>query len=117
MLLERYRNRKFTDHEKLMIRAGIAEGERRLEHRLRLLQATNHRLWDELCGLDGVEPLVDVRMSPKEANMIVEAMKRGDATKKGPGAQSRRRVSKWLKGKIEEAVKIKIEILELAKGD
>lgn len=97
------KTRYFSDHDKLLFRAGVAEGEARLRLRLRLLETTNKRLWEQLCELDKLEPLVDVRATIAEAKMLMRALKAGNAHRAGKGALSRRRASKWLEQKIADA--------------
>ena len=38
-------------------RLGLEDGLRQAEQRLKLMQATNHRLWEELCRLDHCWPV------------------------------------------------------------
>jgi len=114
-MISDHKTRKFSDREKDIFHLGVMEGERRVQYRLALLETTNRRLWEQLCELDEVEPLVDVRMTMSEARQIVGAMVRYRNTVQGKGARTRRKAVHWLRQKIALSEEIEMDLLQKIK--
>ena len=112
MPISDHKIRRFTEHDKLLFRAGVLEGERRVQYRLALLETTNRRLWEQLCELDKREPLVDVRMSMREAEDVLSAMTKYKMHTTGPGAKKYKAAANWLRKKVAFAREIELELLD-----
>ena len=68
------KDRQITLTDRVFYKLGFQDGERQLEYTMRLLKATNNRLWNELCRLDRVDPIAGVLVPEVMVSQIIKAL-------------------------------------------